>query len=454
MNRGHEEMSTKESQIVERAKQFKDEPLTNLHKYIDGMLLHESYRGLNKYSKAGTDGNNWYEYGSKLPERLPELLSEFKSGEYKAPPIRRAYIPKGKTGKRPLGIPTIEDKVLQSSVRKVLEPVYELLFKECSYGFRPKRSCHQAIRYMFEQVSFRGMYYIIDADIKNYFGSIDHGKLREFLDLRVKDGVIRRMLDKWLKAGIMEDKQLRYPKEGTPQGGLISPLLSNIYLHYVLDAWFTEQIQPLLKGRSFIVRYADDFILGFQCETDAKRVMEVLHKRFAKYNLELHLDKTRLTDLKRNAKGNKSFDFLGFTHYMGKSRKGRVVLKRKTSKKKFSQKVMEIGQWIKENRHTKLVNFINNLNNKLRGHYAYYGITFNSRSIQNFFDQVRDLLHKWLNRRGGKNKWNWERYIKLIDEWIPLLKPKIYHSYLKTNPIYEEPDAGKPLVRICGGAVR
>jgi RNA-directed DNA polymerase len=428
-------MSTKESQIAERARKFKGETLTNLHQFIDVPLLSKCFRNLNKYSSAGVDEKSWYDYCKETPERLPELLSEFKTGKYRAPHIRRVYIPKGKTGKRPLGIPTIEDKVLQSSVRSVLEPIYEEDFKDFSYGFRPNRSCHQAVEYMFKQVSFNGMRYIIDADIKNYFGSIDHGLLRGFLDRRVKDGVIRKMLDKWLKAGILEDEQLQYPTEGTPQGGIISPLLSNIFLHYVLDEWFSEQIQPLLKGRSFIVRYADDFILGFEYKEDAQRVMITLHKRFAKYNLLLHPDKTKLIDLNSCDRGSRSFDFLGFTHYMGKSRKGNLILKRKTSRVKLSRKLSEISDWIKCNRHLKLKKLIDELNAKLRGHYAYYGITFNFRSLYSFFLQIKRLLFKWLNRRGGKPKWQWERFIRLITEWQPLFKPKIYHSYLAAKPI-------------------
>ena len=344
------------------------------------------------------------------------------------------YNIEGKTDKRPLGIPTIEDKVLQSAVRRVLEPIYEEIFKDFSYGFRPDRSCHKAIEYMFQKVSFGGMRYIIDADIQNYFGSINHGQLRDFLDQRVKDGKVRKMLDKWLKAGILEDETLSYPQEGTPQGGIVSPLLSNIYLHYVLDEWFSEVIQPRLKGRSFIVRYADDFVLGFERAEDANRVMEVLFKRFDKYFLQLHPEKTRLVNLNNPERGNRSFDFLGFTHYMGESRKGKPVLKRKTSKKKYSNALNNVNDWLKRNRHNKIRDIIRSLNAKLRGYYNYYGITFNSRRLAGYYHQVRRLLYKWLNRRGGKPTWPWERFTKLVNQWCPLLKPKIYHSYLSAKP--------------------
>lgn len=428
-------MSTVELQIAERARKHKRRALTNLSQFIDEKLLYGCYHSLNKNSSPGVDGRHWYDYNQTVQSRMPSLLTEFKSGKYKAPPIRRVYVPKGKDGKRPLGIPTIEDKILQESVRQTLNPVYEEEFKSFSYGFRQGRSAHSAIEFMYREVSFEGLHYIIDADIKNYFGSISHAILREFLDRRVVDGVIRKMINKWLKAGVLEDEQLKYPENGTPQGGLISPLLSNIYLHYVLDEWFSEQIQPLLSGKSFIVRYADDFVLGFERASDAKRVMEVLPKRFEKFNLELHPDKTKIVNLNcKEGKSSRSFDFLGFTHFLSKSKKGKKVLKRKTSSKKLSLALSKIQEWVKQNRNRKLIELISDLNRKLRGHYGYYGITFNSKSINSYFAQVKRILQKWLNRRGGKPVWNWVRFDKLISEWLPLLKPKIYHSFRTANP--------------------
>ncbi len=428
-------MSTVELQIAERARKHKQIALTNISQFIDEQMLRSSYRSLNKNSSPGVDGKFWHNYSLESQFRLPELLTEFKSGKYKAPPIRRVYIQKGKKGKRPLGIPTIEDKILQNSVRRVLNPIYEECFHDFSYGFRKECSAHAAIEYMFREVSFKGLHYIIDADIKNYFGSISHALLRDFLDRRVVDGVIRKMINKWLKAGILEDEQLSYPKEGTPQGGLVSPLLSNIYLHYVLDEWFSQEIQPLLSGKSFIVRYADDFVLGFENASDAQRVMEVLPKRFEKYKLELHPEKTKIVNLNsKRGDGERSFDFLGFTHFLGESRKGKLVLKRKTSSKKLTLSLTKINDWVKCNRNRKLKELIFDLNRKLRGHYGYYGITFNSKGINNYFSQVRRILHKWLNRRGGKPVWNWDRFHKLITEWMPLRTPKIYHSYLPAKP--------------------
>ena len=426
----HERMSTVELQIVERARKFKGEALHSLYNFIDGPLLQESYERLNKKSSGGIDGKTWQQYGLEFSGRRDGLLEEFRSGRYRAPAIRRVYIPKDKHGQRPLGITTIEDKVLQASVLRVIEPIYEEDFKDFSYGFRPGRSQHQAIDYMSAQVSFYGMHYIIDADIKNYFGSINHGILREFLDKRVKDGVIRKMIDKWLKAGVMESGNISYPKEGTPQGGIISPILSNIYLHYVLDGWFSEQIQPLLKGKSFIVRWADDFILGFSDKSDAERVMKVLPKRFAKYALTLHPEKTKLIDLNSpRGKSCRSFDFLGFTHYLGKSREEHKVLKRKTCSNRLTRAVSEISNFIKHNRHLKLRELIAAVNIKLRGHYSYYGITFNFYSLSRFRLLVIRSLYKWLNRRGGKRKWKWSSFSILVEHWYPLVKPLIYHSY-------------------------
>jgi group II intron reverse transcriptase/maturase len=282
---------------------------------------------------------------------------------------------------------------------------------------------------MFKEVSFGKKHYIIDADIKNYFGSINHGLLREFLDKRIKDGVIRKMIDKWLKAGIMDSGNISYPEEGTPQGSVISPLLSNIFLHYVLDEWFSEQIQPLLKGESFIVRFADDFILGFTDKSDAERVMAVLPKRFAKYGLTLHPVKTKMIDLKsKRGESGRSFDFLGFTHFLGKSRKGYLVLKRKTSSKRLTKAIINVSDYIKRNRHMKFKDLVAALNVQLRGHYNYYGVTFNSRSLIGFFEAVKRSLFKWLNRRGGNVKLNWDRFSCLIEKWHPLCTPSIKHS--------------------------
>jgi len=433
------EVLTVEMQIAARARNYPGEALTNLHEFINVDMLNTCFDSLNKKGASGVDGEKWIDYNKHRRERIPQLLTAFKSGVYRAPHIRRVLIPKGEGKYRPLGLPTLEDKLLQTSVTRVLTPVYEEIFYSCSYGFRPGKSQHQALEELSREVSVNRMRYIIDADMQNYFGSINHQCLREFLDLKIKDGVIRKMIDKWLKAGIFENGQVTYPTEGTPQGGSVSPLLSNVYLHYVLDTWFKEQIQPLLRGGSFIIRFADDFLLGFSNREDALRVMEVLPKRLGKFGLTLHPEKTRLIDLEEEKKGGdhpiKTFDFLGFTHYMSKSRKGKTILKRKTSSKKLNQALKRLSDWIKCYRHKlPMRELIGELNQKLRGHYAYYGITFNCRKLHTYYNRTKHLLHKWLNHRGGKRVWTWNKIAKLTTEWIPLIRPKIYHSYQLAKP--------------------
>ena len=428
-----EKVLTVEMQIAERSRKHPKAALTNLHQFIDEAMLAESFAGLNKKGASGVDAETWQDYDRQKVERIPELLNAFKKGRYRAPHIRRTYIPKGDGKLRPLGIPTTEDKILQSAVKRVLTPVYEQLFYPTSYGFRGGKSQHQALDKLFEEVSFKGKRYIIDADMQNYFGTINHQRLREFLDQRINDGVIRKMIDKWLKAGVLEEGTVEYPKEGAPQGGTLSPLLSNIYLHYVLDEWFIDTVQPLLNGESFLIRFADDFLLGFTKKEDAIRVLEVLPKRLGKYGLTLHPEKTKLIELDEDKEnGERSFDFLGLTHYMGKSLKGNRILKRKTSSKKFSGAMKRMNGWIKENRQGVIGGIIAELNLKLRGHYVYYGITFNSRGIRSYYEQTKRSLFKWLNRRGGK-RMNWEAYTQLL-RTIPLEKPKIYHGYHLAKP--------------------
>lgn len=449
-------MSTVEMQIAARARSYPKEALTNLHQFIDEEFLHECYELLNRQSASGVDHKTWKDYNDERKERIPQLLGAFKSGSYKAPNIRRVYIPKEDGSQRPLGLPTMEDKLLQTAVSKVLTPVYEQMFYDGSYGFRRSKSQHQALEELFKEVSFKGKRYVIDADIKNYFGSINHAKLREVLDLKIKDGVIRKMIDKWLKAGIQEESQVEYPKEGTPQGGTISPLLSNVFLHYVLDEWFIKEIQPLLSGQSFLIRFADDFLLGFTREEDAQRVMAVLGKRFEKYGIVLHPEKTKLVKLdgQDEDEGPTTFDFLGFTHYMGKSLKGKRILKRKTSRKKLRGALVRMNQWLKENRHCSLEELVADLNRKLRGYYQYYGITFNSRQMANYYAQVQRLLFNWVNRRGAQQRLTWQRFSLRIHVWSPLEQPRIYHKFSLAKPKTEEPYAGNPLVRVCGGAGR
>ena len=308
--------------------------------------------------------------------------------------MRRVHIPKGTgTETRPIGIPTFEDKVLQRSVVMALEAIYEQDFLDCSYGFRPGRSAHQALETLRENLRQIGGGWVLDVDIRKFFDTLDRAHLRELLAQRVRDGVLQRLIGKWLNAGVLEDGQISYPDRGTPQGGVVSPLLANVYLHYVLDVWFEQEVKPRLRGRAFTIRYADDFIMGFACEEDARRVLEVLPKRFGKYGLTIHPDKTRRVPFESPERGKRdsqepvgrpgTFDFLGFTLRWGVSRRGKAVIVRQTSASRFSRAVRKIAEWCRTSRHRPIPEQHATRSQKLRGHDAYYGVTGNSRSLSN-----------------------------------------------------------------------
>lgn len=343
---------TKQQRIAELAKQAPQMGFTSLNHYLDLRWLAEAYDRTRKDGAPGVDGQTADDYALNLRANLESLLDRAKSGTYRAPPVRRVRIPKGggSNETRPLGIPTLEDKVLQRAVVLALEPIYEQDFRPCSYGFRPGRSAHQALQALWQQVMGMGGCWLVEVDIRKFFDTLDHAHLRSLLGQRVRDGVLLRLIGKWLKAGVLEEGELTYPEAGTPQGGVISPLLANVYLHYVLDVWFENDVQPRLKGRAFLVRYADDFVMGFTCEEDARRVLDVLPKRFGKYGLAIHPDKTRLVPFGRPASRPSaagtgalpqpgSFDFLGFTHFWSRSRKGSWVVKRKTADSRFQRAV-------------------------------------------------------------------------------------------------------------------
>ncbi len=372
-------VSTRLHRIAELARQAPEMVIVTLAHHIDLAWMYEAYRQTRKDGAAGSDEVTAAEYAEDLDRNLRSLLERFKSGSYFAPPVRRVQIPKGDGSKtRPIGIPTFEDKVLQRAVLMVLEAVYEQDFYDFSYGFRPKRSAHQALDSLWHRLMDVHGGWVLEADISSFFDTLDHKILRSFLDQRVRDGVIRKMIDKWLKARVLEDGQLRRTTDGTPQGGVISPLLANIYLHEVLDRWFVEQVQPRMRGPAHLIRYADDFVMVFATESDARRVMEVLAKRFAKYGLTLHPEKTRLieygrTQGPRNGGGGgkpPTFDFLGFTHYWGKSRKGTLVVKRKTARRRFARSLKRVAQWCKRHRHKPIADQQRYLSAVLLGHYC------------------------------------------------------------------------------------
>ncbi len=439
---------TKQQRIAELAQQSPQMGFTSLNHHLDQAWLVEAYRRTRKDAAPGVDGQTAADYGSGFPlwEKLGSLLDRAKSGTYRAPPVRRVRIPKG-TGNetRPLGIPTLEDKVLQRAVVMALEPIYEQDFLPCSFGFRPGRSAHQALQALWQQVMALGGCWLVEVDIRSYFDTLDHAHLRALLRQRVRDGVVLRLIDKWLRAGVLEEGELTYPEAGTPQGGVISPLLANVYLHYVLDVWFEEVVKPRLKGRAFLVRYADDFVMGFACEGDARRVLDVLPKRFGTYGLTIHPDKTRLVPFVRppgrpsaagrgGASPAGSFDFLGFTHFWSRSKKGSWVVKRKTAGRRFRRALKAIAAWLRQHRHLPVGAQHQALWRKLRGHFQYYGgLIGNGRALWCFRDRVQDLWRKWLARRSRKAGLTWGRMSALLARfalpvppgWVPpcVVKP-------------------------------
>jgi group II intron reverse transcriptase/maturase len=437
-----EYVSTIQQRIAELARERPLECFTALNHYLTVDWLKAAYERVNPQSAPGVDGQSWAEYGQNLEERLTDLLNRVKSGRYVAPPVKRAYIPKGDGDKRGIGMPTIENKVLERAITMLLEPIYEQDFKPFSYGFRPGRSAHQALQWIWSQCMNGGVQWILEVDIRKYFDTVKKPWLRTFLDRRVRDGVIRRLIDKWLAAGVWEKGQLSYPEDGVPQGGVISPILSNVYLHEVLDCWFMQEVLPRMKGRVFLVRFADDYILGFERKEDAEKVNRVLFKRFEKYGLSLHPEKTRLVPFGRpkattddTGSGPKpgTFDFLGFTHYWGKSRTGRWVIRRKTMRKRFQRGLKGISQWSRENRHEPLLRQVEQLGRKLKGHFGYYGITGNFQALQRYRWAVIGIWRKWLARRGDPEGMSWERMHKLLDFfYIP--EARVVHSVYAAKP--------------------
>lgn len=433
-------VSTRCQRIAEFARQAPQQGFTSLNHHIDLPWLHEAYRRTRKDGATGVDGQTAADYEADLEGNLRSLLDRAKSGTYFAPPVRRVHIPKGvgSTETRPIGIPTLEDKVLQRAVVMVLEAIYEQDFYDCSYGFRPGRSAHQALKDLWQQTMQGGGGWVLEVDIRKFFDTLDHARLRDLLKRRVRDGVLLRLIDKWLNAGVLEAGSVSYPDAGTPQGGVVSPVLSNVYLHYVLDEWFEGEVKPRLRGHAFLIRYADDFVIGFTCEDDARRVLDVLPKRFGKYGLTIHPEKTRLVPFQRPAyrqgRGEQApagkpgtFDFLGFTHYWGRSRKGNNVVKQKTAASRLRRAIGTIADWCKRNSHQPIDEQHRKLSQKLRGHYAYYGITGNAAALSGFRNEVTRLWRKWLSRRSWAGRLSWGRFRGILERF-PLPAPVVVHS--------------------------
>jgi RNA-directed DNA polymerase len=430
---GSRSISTRLGRIAELARNAPEMAFTTLAHHIDMEWMREAYRLTRKDGAPGVDGQTACEYEARLEENLRGLLERAKSGAYRAPPVRRVHIPKA-TGQetRPIGVPTFEDKVLQRSVAMVLEAVYEQDFLDCSYGFRPRRSAHDALKALDSTAMELGGGWVLEVDIRKFFDTLDHRHLREILSKRVRDGVLLRLIGKWLNAGVLEGTTLSFPDSGTPQGGVISPLLANIYLHTVLDEWFAKDVAPRLHGRARLVRYADDFVMVFAREDDARRVLEVLPKRFARYGLSLHPEKTRLLEFRRpnrhDGKGPGTFDLLGFTHHWGKSRKGSWIVMRRTAADRLSRSLHRINQWCRLHRHDPVGMQHRALVQKLRGHYAYYGVTSNYAMVAVFLFHVRRLWQKWLSSRSRHGHLNWEKMQVLLKRF-PLPLPRIVHRF-------------------------
>ncbi len=442
-----EAVFTRQERIAELAKQSREFAFLSLNHYLDLKWLDAAYARTRKDGAVGVDGQTAADYAVDLEANLQSLLDRAQSGTYRAPPVRRVQIPKGPGSKetRPLGIPTFEEKVLQRAVAMLLEPIYEQDFLDCSYGFRPGRSAHQALGALREGLMQFGGGWILDVDIRKFFDTLQHGPLRELLRQRIRDGVVLRLIGKWLNAGVWENGTLTHPDEGTPQGGVISPLLANIYLHYVLDVWFEQEVKPRLAGRAFLIRFADDFVMVFQHEADARRVLEVLPKRFAKYGLTLHPEKTRLVCFVRPDRAcstpaasvvagqgtagpvSGTFDLLGFTHYWGRSRNGYWVVKRKTARSRLRRAILTVGEWCRRNLHRPVAEQHRTLCQKLRGHFAYYGITGNSWSLSSFRDAVTETWRKWLSRRNRARPMIWAVFGRLLERY-PLPMPRIVHA--------------------------
>jgi RNA-directed DNA polymerase len=435
-----ESVFTKQQRIAKLARQSPQTSFFTLAHYMDLDWLLEAYRQVRKDGATGIDAMTAATYATDLRAHLESLLDRAKSGRYRAPPVRRVYIPKAGGKLRPIGIPTFEDKVLQRAVAMVLEPLYEQDFKDCSYGFRPGRSAHQALESFWRQCRDLKAGWVLEVDIQGFFDTLDHAHLREFLARRVRDGVLKRLIGKWLNAGVLEEGCLRRTESGTPQGGVISPLLANIYLHYVLDEWFEQVVKPCLRGRAFLVRYADDFVIGFTDAEDARRVRDVLPKRFGKYGLTLHPEKTRLVPFERPPRTGSpigggrpgTFDFLGFTHYWGRSWRGGWVVKRKTATQRLSRSIRALSDWCRIHRHAKVREQHTTLVQKIRGHYAYYGITGNGASLTRFWEAAKRTWKKWLGRRSQRAYFDWPAFVRLLERY-PLPLPVVVHSVYRTQ---------------------
>jgi RNA-directed DNA polymerase len=426
-------MSTKYIRIAELAKEDKERKFFSIAHFLTPDALYEAFESLRKDASAGVDGVTYAGYEVEAWENIQKLHDRVKSGQYRAQPLRRVYIPKEDGRQRPISIPSLEDKILQKAAVDLLNAIYEQDFLGCSYGFRPGRGPQDALDEVGRVICRRPISYVLEADIRGYFDAIVRGLLIGMVEKRVNDGQLLRLIGKWINVGVIDDGRLQVTETGTGQGQIISPLLANIYLHYVLDEWFEKVVKPRLKGEAYEIRYCDDFILCFQYREDAEKVLDVLTKRFEKYGLTLHPEKTRLIEFGRYAltKSEKpggqkpaTFDFLGFTHICKRSRGGKFTIYVRTMRKRIKRSLQRVALWCREHRHDPVEEQQRSLNWKLRGHYEYYGRSTNSPRLSAFYQEVRRLWHKWLNRRTRGKPLPWAEYVHLLKR-PPLLRPRI-----------------------------
>ena len=406
------------------------------HHVYDIERLREAYNSLKRNAAPGVDGETWRHYGENLEENLRDLSGRLKRGAYRAKPVKRAYIPKPDGRQRPLGVTGLEDKVVQKATVEVLNAIYETDFLGFSYGFRPRRSPHDALDALYAGIMTRKVSWVLDADIRGYFDAISHEWLERFIEHRIADRRVLRHIRKWLNAGVLEGGEITYNEEGVPQGGSISPVLANVYLHYVFDLWVEQWRHRQAAGDVIAVRFCDDFVVGFQYHQDAEKFLKDLQRRFRGFNLELHEDKTRLIEFGRFAEQNRkrqgkgkpeTFDFLGFTHICGKTRKGKFTVLRHTMIKRMRAKLTELKCELRRRLHSPVPVVGKWLRIVLLGHYRYYGVPGNSRKIESIRYHLSQLWFKTLRRRSQKHRLNWERMNRLIDRWLP--QPRICHPY-------------------------
>jgi group II intron reverse transcriptase/maturase len=434
---------TKIALISKRAREEPRCQFTSLSHLLDERFLKECYFELGRDRASGIDGVTWEEYGAHLDESLRDLVVRMKRKQYKPRPARRTYIPKDDQSKRALGLPSLEDKIVQKGMVHILEAIYEADFLGCSYGYRPGRSCHQAINAVDKTIMTKPINHVVEADIKGFFDHVSHEWMIRFLQGRIKDPSFLLLIRRFLKAGYVESGMIVATEQGTPQGGNLSPILSNVFLHYVLDQWLEEELKPRMEGCCYLVRYADDFLCMVQKIEEARYIEQALRERFAEFDLELHPEKTRVISFGRyereNAEKQKrkanTFDFVGFTHYCDKSRKGKFIVGRKTSRKKFRKKCEQMNEWLKAIRNTvKTKEWWPILQAKLRGHYQYYGVSGNMRSLQRFYTVTLRLALKWLNRRSQRKTFSWMGFREYLKHY-PLPKPRIVHNLYTLSPV-------------------